>query len=330
VKVPVLHISGWYDCCPEPPIRNFQAIRRLAREPLARDNQQLMLGPWTHQVGGSTIGELDFGPSARLHPDSVAVRWFDRWLKGEDNGVERQPPVRVFVMGANRWREATDWPIPGTRFTNFYLRSAGDARLARGGGGLSTEPPGDEPADRYTYDPAHPTPAVASDSGEVPLGPADRTPLESRDDVLVYTSEALRSPIEVTGPLSAVIYAATSAPSTDFFVRLIDVHPDGRAYNVFQIYATAPFRSHWAKEVTTGPGGERVRKAEIWLPPTSVRFGAGHRIRVEISSAYAPPFRGLNVEPGTELTATRWNVARQTIYHDRERPSHVILPVIPP
>jgi hypothetical protein len=126
-----------------------------------------------------------------------------------------------------------------------------------------------------------------------------------------------------------VIYAATSVPSTDFFVRLIDVHPDGRAYNVFQIYATAPFRSHWAKRVTTGQNGERIGKAEIWLPPTSVLFNAGHRIRVEISSAYSPVFRGLNAEPGTEMTATRWNVARQTIYHDRSHPSHVILPVIP-
>jgi len=329
VRVPMLHISGWFDCCGEQPIKNFQLVRKLATEPLARENQQLMMGPWIHGVGRSKNGEVDFGPQASMDPDSVSVRWFDHWLKGEANGVEKDPPVRLFVMGENRWREAHDWPIPGTQFTKFYLHSTGDARLAQGGGSLSTEPPAAEPVDRYTYDPGDPTPGKRSvDSVEVILGSVDLTAVEMRNDVLVYTSKVLDAPVEVTGPLSAVLYVATSAPSTDFLVRLLDVHPDGTAYNMFLTYAN-PYRTHWAKEVEEGPEGTRIIKAEMALPPTGVLFQPRHRIRVEISSAAAPRVRGLNVEPGTEPYATKWNVAKQTIYHDQAHPSHIVLPVIP-
>jgi hypothetical protein len=329
VRVPILHISGWYDCCDEPPIKNFQLIRKLAAEPLARENQQLMIGPWTHGVGHSKEGELEFGPQAVLNPDSVSIRWFDHWLKGENNGAEKQSPVRVFVMGANWWREAADWPIPGTQFTKFYLHSSGDAHLTRGGGTLSAATPAAEPVDGYTYDPGSATPARVADTVPVPIGPANRAPFEKREDVLVYSSEPLKAAVEATGPLSAVLYVATSAPSTDFFVRILDVYPNGAAYPLHQIYVTGPYRTHWAKDVESGPEGLRIVKAEIGLPPTSVSFQPGHRIRVEISSAYAPVFRGLNVEPGSELTATKWNVAKQTIYHDQAHPSHVLLPIVP-
>jgi putative CocE/NonD family hydrolase len=327
VRVPMLHISGWFDCCGEPPIKNFQLIRKYAAEPLARENQHLMMGPWIHGVGKSKNGDLEFGPLALLDPDSTSVRWFDHWLKGEDNGVEKERSVRVFVMGENRWREADDWPIPGTKFTNFYLHSRGEARLNHGGGGLSTEPPAAEPADRYTYDPGDPTPGFVTDT-EALLGAVDMARVEKRDDVLVYNSEVLNETVEVTGPLSAILYVATSAPSTDLIVRLIDVYPDGRPYNIFLTYANQ-YRTHWAKEVEKAPDGTRIIKADIWLPPTSVAFRVGHRIRVEVCSASAPRARGLNVEPGTEVNATRWNVAKQTIYHDKAHPSHIVLPVIP-
>jgi putative CocE/NonD family hydrolase len=336
VRVPMLHISGWFDCCGEQPIKMFQLIRQLATEPAARENQQLMMGPWTHGLGKRKNGEVDFGPQAVLDPDSVSLRWFDHWLKGQDNGVDKQPKVRVFVMGENRWREATDWPIPGTTFTKFYLHSKGDARLVRGGGSLSPAAPADEPVDRYTYDPGNPTPGRRSiDTAEAVLGSsdmiygsADLSTLERREDMLVYTSEAMKDPIEVTGPLAAVLYLTTSAPSTDLIVRLLDVGPDGKAYNTFLTYS-GPFRTHWAKDVETGPDGKRIIKAEIQLPPTSVVFRPGHRIRVEISSAAAPRIRGLNVEPGAEATATKWNVAEQAIYHDATHASHIVLPVVP-
>ena len=329
VKVPMLHISGWFDCCDEAPIKNFQLIRQLAAEPPARENQQLMLGPWYHGVGTRKVGAFDFGPDALLNVDSVSVRWFDRWLKGESNGADKDPAVRVFVMGENRWRTAADWPIPGTRFTQYYLHSAGTAQLKQGGGTLSTDAPGAEPADHYSYDPAAPTPEMLVDSTLAwETGPMDRTAIENRADVLVYTTAALNEPVEVTGSLSAVIYVATSAPSTDFLVRLLDVHPDGKAYNTFGSFLNA-YRTHWAKEVEEGPEGVRIFKAEIALPPTSILFQKGHQIRVEVASAAAPTVRGLNVEPGTEPTASKGNVAEQTILHDKAHPSHILLPVIP-
>ena len=328
VKVPMLHISGWFDCCNEAPIKNFQLIRELAGEPLAREHQQLMLGPWYHGVGTRKVGAFDFGAGALLDADSVSVRWFDRWLKDQDHGADKDPPVRVFVMGANRWRSATDWPIPGTQLTKYFLHSTGTARLAEGGGSLSTNEPDAEPVDRYTYDPALPTPEVVDSNLVWETGPMDRTKLESRADVLVYTSAILSQPLEVTGTLSAVLYVATSAPSSDFLVRLLDVHPDGKAYNVFGSFLN-PYRTHWAKAVEAGPDGARIVKAEIVLPPTSVEFQQGHRIRVEIASSAAPTVRGLNVEPSAEATATKWNVAQQTIFHDRAHPSHILLPVIP-
>jgi putative CocE/NonD family hydrolase len=331
VRVPMLHISGWFDCCDEQLIKTFQLVRELATEPAAREHQHLLLGPWTHGVGNRKEGDLDFGPQAAFDPDTAAVRWFDHWLKGEDNGVDRLPTVRAFVMGENRWREAKDWPIPGTEFTKFYLRSAGDARLAGGssGGGLSREMPQGVPADHYRYDPANPTPEILSaDSAWVP-GPLDRSAIERREDVLVYSTDPLDGPVEVTGPLKVVLYVSTSAPSTDVLARVVDVWPDGHAYPVFATYGATPYRTHWSKQVETSANGTKIIKAEIMLPPTSIVFAKGHRIRLEIASAAAPTFFGLNVDPATELTATKWNVADQTIYHDEAHPSHMILPVIP-
>ncbi len=328
ITVPMLHVSGWYDCCGGPQIEMFQFIRKFATDPLARNNQQLMFGPWEHHWGQSKAGDLDFGPKAVMDPDDVSMQWFDHWLKGEDNGVDKQKPVRVFVQGEGRWREADDWPIPGTQFTKFYLRSTGEARLAKGGGRLATEAPAEERADAYTYDPEKPTPEILSANGSWESGPVDRAALERRDDILVYTTEALRKPVEVTGPLSAVIYVGTSAPSTDLFVRLIDVQPNGKAYPTFVPWVD-PYQTHWSKEVETAADGTRIVKAEVTLPATSVLFQSGHRIRVEISSAAAPTFRGLNEAPEKEGTGTTGTAAHQKIYHDAARPSHILLPVIP-
>jgi putative CocE/NonD family hydrolase len=333
VNVPMLQITGWYDCCGEAMIKVFQLVRKYATDPVARSNQQLVIGPWFHALG-QNFGDLDFGPQAKFDPDEVSVEWFDHWLKGEDNGVEKRAPVRVFVMGENRWQDATDWPIPGTQFTNYYLHSNGSAHLAQDGGQLSTEIPGNEPVDHYTYDPGNPT-AVPMKAG---LGPTDMTEVEKRDDVLIYTTDSLKAPVEVMGPLTLEFYVATSAPSTDFLVRLIDVYPDGKAYNLSN-GGVPPYRTYWSKNVETTADGTRIVKANIILYPTGDLFAVGHRIRVEISSSWMsdgskfglPKFgaRGLNVEPGTEPYATKWNVAHQTIYHDSAHPSHIVLPVTP-
>ena len=333
VNVPMLQISGWYDVTGEAMIRMFQLVRKYATDPVARNNQQLVMGPWAHRLG-ARFGDLDFGSGAEINTDEVSIEWFDHWLKGEDNGVEKRAPVRAFVMGENRWRDADDWPIPGTRFTKYYLHSNGSAHLAQGGGHLSTEPPGDEAMDGYTYDPGNPTLIPTNSVG----GPTDMSTMEQRDDVLVYTSETLNAPVEVTGPLEAELYVATSAPTTDFLVRLLDVHPDGKAYALSNA-GTPPYRTYWSKNVHTTSDGRRIIKANILLYPTSILFAAGHRIRVEISSSFVVDgaslglakygSRGLNVEAGTEPYATQWNVAKQTIYHDKTHPSHIVLPVIP-
>ena len=336
VQVPILHVSGWYDCWAEQMIKNFQFIRKYAQEPLARDHQYLVIGPWQHRLGRSLKGlDYDFGPDAKINTDEVSARFFDRWLKGEDNGVDRQKPVRVFVMGENRWREADDWPIPGTRFTKYFLHSSGDAHLAQSGGGqLSTRKPGREPVDHYTYDPANPVLLPTLSVGQ----PTDLSEVQKRPDVLVYTTEALKGPVEITGPLNVVLYVSTSAPSTDLLVRVLDVHPDGKAYSVFNP-GSPPYRTHFSKDVETTADGTRIVKADMLLYPMSNLFRAGHRVRVEISSSFMvdarnfglPIYgsRGLNVEPGTELTATRWNLAKQTIHHDKTHPSHIVLPIVP-
>ena len=333
VNVPMLLISGWYDVCGEAMIKVFQLVRKHARDPVARTQQQLLMGPWSHRVGKS-MSDFDFGAEAQMDPDEASAEWFDHWLKGEDNGVNRRAPVRVFVMGENRWRDASDWPIPGTEFRRFYLHSSGSAHLRSGGGHLSSSEPLEEPPDHYTYDPGNPV-AIPADSI---AAPSDLSSIEQRDDIVVYTSDPLEAPVEVTGPLAAELYVSTSAPSTDLLVRLLDVHPDGKAYAATNP-CVPPYRTYWSREVEVQADGLRLIKASIMLYPTGLLFRAGHRIRIEISSSvmvdgakYGLPrygARGLNVEPGAEPYATEWNVARQTIYHDRRRPSHVILPVIP-
>lgn len=336
INVPMLHISGWYDCCGEQPIKVYQLTRELASDPVVRENQHLILGPWVHSVGERKGGEVDFGETAAMDRDEISLWWFDRWLKGENNGVEKSARVRAFVMGENRWREADDWPIPGTKFTRFYFHSKGSAQLSGGGGALSTAAPGKEPVDRYTYDPADARPIPV----QTLTGPVDMAASQMRDDVLVYTSEPLKTPVEVTGSLAATIYISTTAPSTDLMVRLFDVYPNGVVYPLFYTYPD-PYRTHWAKEVKDGPNNTKIIKAEIALPPTSNYFKEGHRIRVEIASSSSmdatalglagriAAAHGANNDPAHDTDVTEWTVAKQTIYHDAARPSHIVLPIIP-
>lgn len=329
VNIPIMHASGWWDCAPEQMIKTFQMVRQHSDHAIARNNQKLVIGPWPHQVGGTRLGEYDFGPEAAWNPDEQAVLWFDKWLKTEPSNFKEEPPVQVFVMGENRWRMAQDWPIPGTEFTPFYLHSNGEARLRHGGGTLSRDLPDQERPDQYIYDPGNPTPAANGPGEDYSIGPVNMSLIEERDDVLVYTSEALEAPVEVTGPLTATIYISTTAPSTDLFVRLVNVHPDGTAINTFATYSAIPYRTYWSKNSVTTDDGVKIIQANITLPPTSIVFKRGHRIRVEICSACAPEHHGLNVEPGMEGIAERWNVATQTIYHDKDHPSHIMLPIIP-
>jgi putative CocE/NonD family hydrolase len=312
VSVPTFNIGGWYDIFLQGTIDNYLAMRELGVP------TKLLLGPWAHGQQLNPIGERSFGFGAqptfidlkldflRLH-----LRWFDQWLKGIDTGVLEEPRVKIFVMGADRWRDEAAWPLARAVDTAWYLRSDG---------GLSREPPGaDEPPDHYAYDPSDP---VLTRGGALLMtpefrpGPLDQRPVESRPDVLVFTSDALDRDLEVTGPVRVRLWAATSAPSTDWVARLCDVFPDGRSLNLTDGVVRA----------RAEPGVAGEREVDLWA--TSNVFRAGHRIRLQVTSSCFPRWdRNLNTtDPVGE--GTRIEVARQTVMHDAARPSRVLLPLV--
>ena len=328
VDVPILQRTGWFDGSTDHAFYNREQVLRHSASDLARAQQHLLIGPWPHAYSGSsTIGALDFGDDAVLDLRAIHLRWFDRWLKDFDNGVDRDPPLRLFLMGRNEWHEAWEWPLSGTEFATFHLHSGGGANSNPGDGVLAPEPPGDEPPDRYRYDPGDPTPAITGgeNSEMAGDGPVDIRFIEQRDDVLTYTTETLDREVEVTGPVSATLYVASSAAQTEFIVRLVDVHPDGAAYPVWYTYANA-FGTRGIEPVGLTEEGHRIWKLEFDLPPTSQAFLPGHRIRVQITSAAFPLFRHLNTD-GDPAYETEWRPAEQTVFHDAERASHVVLPV---
>ena len=266
--------------------------------------------------------------------DGYVCRWFDHYLKGIDNGVANDPPVFVFVMGRNRWHAEKDWPLPQTRWTNFYLHSGGKANSLDGDGTLSTTAPGDEPADAYTYDPAKPTKAPFT-GGHID-GPADTRKSAAGADVLVYTTPSLTEDVEVTGPLEAKLFASTSAKDTDWMVRLIDVRPDGYAALLCDGVIRARCRdpknggAFTAERLSTiEPGQVYEYTLRFWRGTGNV-FAKGHRIRVEVSSSYYPYYlRNLNTGADNVALETEVVVARQKVFHDKEHPSHIVLPLIP-
>jgi uncharacterized protein len=274
--------------------------------------QKLTVGPWEQTDTASRIahGE-DFGPAASIDLQRDYLRWFDYWLKGMDNGVLKDPLVSLFVMGSNRWLYGPAYPLPQTRFENLYLA---------GGGQLSfTAPNGPQSEDRYTYDPGDPTPAPST-------GAESKKPAAPRKDVLVYTTAPFAKPYTIAGPVSAVLYAASSARDTDWFVHLMDVDPDGKCSSLSATGSgqiRARYRNSLAKAEFLEPG--RVYKYGIDLWHTAIAIAPGHRLRVEVASADFPNFS----RNGNNETETRYVSANQTIYHDARRPSHIVLPAIP-
>ncbi|MEW6046696.1 MAG: CocE/NonD family hydrolase [Bacillota bacterium] len=328
VDVPVLHISGWYDDEQIGTPLNFIGMTRHGRTEAARRSQKLLMGPWAHRVNTTTkLGEVDFGPSAVIDLRKYQLRWFDYWLKGIDSRIMDEPPVRIFVMGANRWRDEHEWPLERTRWTRYYLHSAGRANSRFGDGLLSTDLPGDEPPDSYDYDPARPVPFITEPTSSQIGGPDDYSAVERRDDVLVYTTPPLAEDVEVTGPIRVELYASSSAVDTDFTAKLLDVWPNGFAQRLCDGIVRCRYREGMDRVVWMEPG--RIYPLTIDLWNTSQVFKKGHAIRLEISSSAFPKY-DRNLNTGGDLAAeTRMVVAHQTVYHDREHPSCVILPIIP-
>jgi putative CocE/NonD family hydrolase len=326
MDLPILQIAGWWDIHGVSLFANYDGIQREGTE-RARRLQKVVMGPWVHtDKPERKYGVLDFGVDSVMDLYELWLRWMDHWLKGIDNGMEEEPPLKLFVMGINRWRNAERWPLPDTRFASFYLHSDGRANSLFGKGGLSEEKPKRELPDSYAYDPENPVPLVTGiKDGSHP--PADHRPIERRDDVLVYTSEPLEEDLEVTGPIQAHVWASSSARDTDWTARLLDVHPDARSLNLCEGILRARFRESFERPALLSPG--TTYEFTIKMGVTSNAFLKGHRIRLEVSSSNFPRF-DRNLNNGGDLGVDpQIVVAKQTIYHDEEHSSDVLLPVVP-
>jgi len=334
IDVPALNMGCWYDLLVNGTLENFVRMRQEGGTETARNGQRLLIGPWSHGYVGGFFVDRDFGLMSAMEAidlTGMQVRFFNRHLKNEAPAPEA--PVRIFVMGENRWRDEQEWPLARTQFTKWFLHSDGAADSA--GGALSDAAPGDEPQDHYVYDPGNPCPTVGGPSLLPGLriaanaGPRDQGSVELRPDVLTYTSERLEQPMEITGPLSLILYAASSAPDTDFVARLCDVTPEGKSIILQEGILRARFRegTQQAKPITPG----QVYEYRINLVATSILLQPGHRIRVDVTSSSFPRFDP-NTNTGNALGVDGpgdVRPARQTIFHDSARPSHILLPIIP-
>jgi len=329
ITVPIFAVGGWYDIFAKSVFDHINAVKSTSRSLQARNHQHVLIGPWGHGISQSgKVGDLDFGKDSVIKLHEIQTEWFDYWLKGNDAGVYKWAPFRIFVMGRNQWRDEQDWPLERTRFTPYYFHSRGSANALKGDGRLSTVKPGNESFDRFEYNPDDPVPTLGGcNLVGCPAGPRDQTRAENRNDVLVFTSEELKTDLEVTGPVKVILYAASSARDTDWTAKLVDVHPDGRPINLCDGIIRARYRELPRNPELIQPGKIYSYEIDLWV--TSNVFLAGHKIRVEISSSNFPRF-DRNPNTGADFGKSAEIIkATQTIYHDMEHPSHILLPVIP-
>jgi len=327
VLASTLNISGWYDIFLKGTIANYSETILHGITEEARQSR-LIIGPWTHWNRNERVGDIYFGvtgSSAGVDLGGIQNVWFDHYLKNVDNGAETLPPVKLFIMGENTWRDELEWPLARTKYTPFYLHESGV---------LNTEKPIYEHSDQFAYDPANPVPTLGGAflaSTYYKDGPQDHSEIEKRQDVLVYTTPALADEIEVTGPVKLFLWAATDARDTDFVARLLDVHPDGRAYNLTDGIIRARYRNYRNLGIISLIESDEPYLYEIDLWATSNLFQKGHAIRLEITSSCFPRW-DRNTNSGNEIgvdTENDFLVAKQTIIHDKMHPSHILLPVIP-
>ncbi len=326
IQVPTLSVGGWYDIFTQGTLQNFTAFRTEGSTPEARQ-ARLVMGPWSHVNYSNTVGEQDFGFAAQMalmnmqtDLTGLTQRWFDYWLKGVETGITKEPPVKLFIMGENVWRDEQEWPLARTQYTPYYLHTSSL---------LSTEKPGSETIDQYRYDPSDPTPTLGGNilmNALFAPGVKDQRTIEARPDVISYTSEPLTQDTEVTGRIVVKLWASSDAPDTDFVARLVDVHPDGFARNLADGIIRARYRNGEKPELMK-PGQVYEFTIDLWS--TANLFKAGHSIRLDITSSCFPRWdRNLNTGAafGTDFEP---RVAQQIIYHDAEHPSQVVLPIIP-
>jgi putative CocE/NonD family hydrolase len=337
-NVPALHVNSWYDGGVSETLILFNLFRTNATGDRGRDNQFAIISPTAHCESekqknweNAVIGDLEVGDISKDY-FRIYLDWFDHWLKGVDNGVTEMPRLQYYAMGTNEWRSVDSWPLKNTEYQSYYLHSQGDANTRNGSGSLSIEAPSDkEPADHYQYDPGNPTPTLGGaicciSEDAAPAGAYDQRDVETRQDVLVYSSDELDSDLEVTGPITATLFVSSSAKDTDFTVKLVDVYPDGRTYNLQDGILRARYREGFEKHVFMQP--DVIYRLDIDLHATGNVFLKGHRIRLQVSSSNFPRFvRNLNTG-GNNYDETEFIVAKNTIHHSEKYPSHIVLPVV--
>ena len=334
ITAPAFQQGGWYDAYPGSCLRIHGGMRDEAATPRARAESRTLIGPWSHEIPEvKTVGDVDFGPDAFIDVRKEERRWFDWQLRGVDDGISQESPLRWFTTGANRWQAGAEWPPPGVEVKNWYLRSHGRADRDDGAR-LDPEPPADEPPDRFDYDPRDPAPSLGGNlssrlittHAETPMrgGPVEQAAIERRPDVLVYTSSALEGDLEVSGPVELVLYAESSARDTDFVARVTDVDPAGRSFVLTEGVLRARYRGGLDRMELLEPN--EAAEFRIQLYPMSHVFRAGHRIRLQVTSSCFPRF-SRNLNTGEDVgTGTRMRTARNTVLHTAACPSHLRLP----
>jgi len=329
IQVPMLTVAAWYDLFQDGSLRNYAGVKAHGGSDAARQGQHLRVIVGGHAGNGPKIGDVDFGPSARGDEDAMTLAWYEYLFKGARNEFSGAR-VKIFVMGANAWRDESDWPIARARTTTYYLHSGGKANSLRGDGTLSTTAPLAEKADAFTYDPANPVPTIGGllccDAVHLPPGPRDQRPAEARDDVLVYSTPPFAEDSEVTGNVTLDLYATSSAVDTDFTAKLVDVWPDGFAQNLTDGIVRARYRSSQEKAELMTPGQVYRFTVDVWS--TSNVFKKGHALRLELSSSNFPRF-DRNMNTGEESgRATRFVPATNTVIHDAQHPSALLVPIV--
>ncbi|MFQ5538285.1 MAG: CocE/NonD family hydrolase [Gemmatimonadota bacterium] len=333
---PALWFMSWYDVSTGPNLALFNHMRENAVSREARESQYAIIAPTLHcayarATENTVVGERSVG-DARWDYDALVYGWFDIWLKGQDTQqlLDTLPRVRYYTMGANEWRSADAWPPPAARPVTYYLNSGGNANTRHGDGVLTLTPPEGDHPDRFTYDPMNPVMShggnVCCTGNAVRGGAFDQREMEEREDILVYTSEPFRDGVEVTGTIDITLYVSSDARDTDFTVKLIDVYPDGTAYNLDETIQRARFREGYDREVFMEEG--EVYELKMSPLSTSNWFAPGHRIRIEVSSSNFPRFtRNLNTG-GNIWDETEGVVAHNAVHHSRKYPSRIVLPVM--
>ncbi|MFN0102874.1 MAG: CocE/NonD family hydrolase [Bryobacteraceae bacterium] len=321
ITVPAHTFGGWFDIFSQGTLRGYALLSKKGASEAARKGSHMVIGPWGHG-SSQKFGDLDFGPHAHVDQHALELRWYDFHLKGVQNGLDKEQPVKIYVMGRNEWVGENEYPLARAQYKNLYLHSGG--KLAW------TEPAADAKPAAYRYDPDNPVPSLGGNNccgTPTPAGPRDQRPLDSRGDILHYTSDFLTEPLEVTGPVKLVLHAASDSPDTDFVAKLIDVYPDGRALNMAEGILRARFRDGADKPQLLEPG--KTYEFTIDMVGTAVEFQRGHRIRIDVTSSHFPQF-DRNPNTGEPFgTGTKVRIASQTVHHSKAHPSHVVLPVIP-